>query len=574
MSTAGAIRVGKAFIELFADDKLTPALKQASGRLKAFGASVAKVGATLSAAGLAGLTAFGGAISKFVATGDALDKLSIRTGIGVKSLQQLQFAASQSGASAQELEIGLKNMSRVIGAAANGSTAAEKSLSKVGTSVAELLSMSPEERFRKLASGVAAISDPGLQAAAAMELFGRSGDRLLPLLKQNSDGIAALQAEASRLNLDVLTPEDTANAARTGDLIDQIQRQMAKLFEVIGAKLAPVLIPFLERVTEVAAALIDFANNNEQLIQSVAAGAAILFGAGGILASIGGTIALIGIALPGIATAFSALATIIGAVFSPIGAIVAVVAVGIAAIGTAVVMAIRHFLLFTEAGRYLTATLVSGFRMVWRNVMPVIEGIWNALKSGQWKLAASIAVTGMLVAWETGLLNLRIVFERWRVWVLNILDSVVSAFADRIAKLLSLANAAGAGSLFGGVQAALADFASGSGSRSESRQSQSDALLAEANRKRDALNDSLQLLIAQAGAQGGARKITAPETSGGLGISGVASGTASAGAFNAAAALRLGNNSFQKQRLENDQKIIAKLTEIALAKEVAARFRP
>ena len=54
MPQAGAIRAGRAFVELFADDsKLVRGLKRASAKLKAFGESVRNMGLKIAGLGTA-----------------------------------------------------------------------------------------------------------------------------------------------------------------------------------------------------------------------------------------------------------------------------------------------------------------------------------------------------------------------------------------------------------------------------------------------------------------------------------------------------------------------------------------
>ncbi len=77
MSGADAIRAGRAFVELFADDsKLVRGLRAAQAKLKAFGAAVTGMGLKMMGLGAAMLAPLAGAAKSFADTGSRLLDLS------------------------------------------------------------------------------------------------------------------------------------------------------------------------------------------------------------------------------------------------------------------------------------------------------------------------------------------------------------------------------------------------------------------------------------------------------------------------------------------------------------------
>ena len=120
MADAGAIRAGKAFIELTADDgKLQKTLRSAQQKLRSFGASVDKVGRRLFTAGSAIVGSLAGLAKMFAGSGDSLDKMSHRTGIAVETLSQLSFAAQQTGQNVETFEHAIQRMQASIFDASN-----------------------------------------------------------------------------------------------------------------------------------------------------------------------------------------------------------------------------------------------------------------------------------------------------------------------------------------------------------------------------------------------------------------------------------------------------------------------
>ena len=97
----------------------------------------------------------------------------------------------------QGFENGIKRMSGFVEDAKDGLKTSTDALDKLGISVEDLQGLSPEESFRMLSSAIADLPDEVQKAALAQDVFGRSGTRLLPLLKEGSEGIAALRQEAT-----------------------------------------------------------------------------------------------------------------------------------------------------------------------------------------------------------------------------------------------------------------------------------------------------------------------------------------------------------------------------------------
>ena len=183
MTSTQGIRAGRAFVEIFADDsKLVRGLKAAQAKLKNFGASVRAMGTKLMAAGAAVAAPLAGMSKTFSDMGDHIAKMAARTGISVESLSELAYAADLSGTSLEGLETGVRKMQKTLVNAAAGSSSAQDALKMLGLTIKDLDGMSPEQQFKKIADRISQIEDPTVRAAAAMEVFGRSGTELLPMM--------------------------------------------------------------------------------------------------------------------------------------------------------------------------------------------------------------------------------------------------------------------------------------------------------------------------------------------------------------------------------------------------------
>lgn len=153
---------------------------------------LAGLGVSLSAAGL---IAFG---RNVVETVGALGEQAEQLGVGTQSLQVYQFAASQTNVKQGELEKGLARLTRTIGEAAEGSDAALKRFNGLGVGILDAGGKvrSTDDVLQDVARAIAAIEDPAKRAAAAADLFGRGGQRMLPLLAEVAAGMDGVTAQA------------------------------------------------------------------------------------------------------------------------------------------------------------------------------------------------------------------------------------------------------------------------------------------------------------------------------------------------------------------------------------------
>lgn len=401
MADTRGIRAGRAFVELGVSDKLAAGLKRAAARLKAFGEGVRSVGLRTAAIGAAILAPLVGSAKVFADTGSALFDMSQRTGISVEALSELGFAAEQSGTDLATLEAGIRKMQRSITDAAQGSTSAQEALALLGLTVEQLSGLSPEDQFKLIADRIAQIKDPTVRAAAAMELFGRSGTSLIPLLSGGARGIEALQEQARRLGLTMST-EDARAAEEFGDVLDALTKVVKRLFFAIGSALAPMLKEFAESATRIVVRTSAWIQQNKQVIVTVskvaaavlAAGAALI-GLGLLITGIGAAFGLLASVATGVGTAIGVIGSVIAALLSPIGLVI----VAVAGLGAALLVS-------TGAGGQALAWLSDQFSRLRDRVSKVIGGIADALAAGDIGLAAQILWLTLKLIWQQGVASL------------------------------------------------------------------------------------------------------------------------------------------------------------------------
>lgn len=406
MADTRGIRAGRAFVELGVSDKLTAGLRRAQKQLEAFGAGLRSIGTRLAGIGAAAVTGLLGTAKVFSDMGDVLDKMSIRTGVSVEALSELGYAAELSGADLETLESGVRIMQRTLGEAAQGTGTAVEALDRLGLSAAQLAGLSPEQQFKVLADRISKVSDPTLRAAIAMEVFGKAGTKLLPLMADGAAGIEAMQEEARRLGLTVST-ETARDAAQLNDALGTLWKVLKQGVFTIGGALAPTLKDIAERITRIVVSVTTWIKaNRETVVWALKIAAAVtvagvaIIALGYIVSGIGATLGIVASVIGGIGTAFSLIGAAIAAILSPVGlAIAAIVALG----GVLIVT--------TGVGGEALTWLGEQFSRLRDWVTKVVGGISDALAAGDIALAAEILWLSLKVVWQQGVAALN------KVWL-------------------------------------------------------------------------------------------------------------------------------------------------------------
>ena len=335
MANSQAIRAGRAFVELFADDKrLVRGLKAASGKLKAWGAGVTSMGVKLFAAGAGVLAPLLLSVKKFASVGDELDKMSGRVGASVEFLSALSHAAQIGGTDIGAMEVGIRRLQRSAYDATQGLSTAVDAFKDLGVNVrgADGQLKGTEQLFMESATALSQMENNTKKAALATVIFGRAGTKLLPMLKNGSDGLVAVMEEAKRLGI-VMSTEDATAAAELTDAWTRMSSVLKMIVVRIGGALAPAFKDLAQRITKIVRPVIDWIKQNGQLIVTIAkiglvvdplivtiakiglvvagAGAALIV-LGGLLSGLGTVFGVLATVAAGVGTALAAVGTVLG----------------------------------------------------------------------------------------------------------------------------------------------------------------------------------------------------------------------------------------------------------------------
>jgi hypothetical protein len=166
--------------------QLTKDVQGIHGQLDGVESAAKKFGAALGAAlSLNNITA---AAERVGQTASRIQDLAVKTGISAEAVQRLDFVAKQTGSSFDLMAKGIAQMSNRL---VEGDKSAVGSIAAMGLSVEKLRAMSPDQAFVTIAAAIQKIPDPMMQTKVAMDLFGRAGAELLPVIKSGITDIAA-----------------------------------------------------------------------------------------------------------------------------------------------------------------------------------------------------------------------------------------------------------------------------------------------------------------------------------------------------------------------------------------------
>lgn len=269
-----------AFI-LSATDKMSriidEAVKKSTDKLSAFERTTSKIGRSMTKAGtvmLGASAAVGGsilAVGKSTAdyAGDMFD-MARSTGMGVESFQKIAYAAKMSGIEAEKVTTSFIKFDKMIVDAAGGNKAYMQTFKDLGIQIKDSAGnlRQPNEIFEDVAEIFHNTKDGAAKTALAVELFGKSGAELIPMLNDGKSGLQAFYAEAERMGL-VLSAEAIGKGDAFSDQLEQIGQQVKGVKLQLGTALIPALSAAAEKIAAVIDKITRWVQENPELAATI-----------------------------------------------------------------------------------------------------------------------------------------------------------------------------------------------------------------------------------------------------------------------------------------------------------------
>ncbi|MBU8547233.1 MULTISPECIES: hypothetical protein [Roseomonadaceae] len=239
---AGISRLGNASRSTLGMDRLSRMAGAAARNIAMIVPPLSVLTATGSIAGVLRLA------GSWASVGAQLGRTAYRVQSTASALFAMRGAVQLAGSSAEELMQGLEGMGDALSDAVGGrdDTAVQYfRLLGINLRDASGQARTASEVLPEVADGIARIADPRLQARVMGALRLPAG--LLPYLRQGAAGMREYEREARRAGA---ISEEGAEAARQFELA-QIRLNLAGqgLVNTLAARLAPVLIPLLDRLS-------------------------------------------------------------------------------------------------------------------------------------------------------------------------------------------------------------------------------------------------------------------------------------------------------------------------------------
>lgn len=199
------------------NSKFKRSAKESETRMHNLGSTMKRVGGMI--AGAVSVGAIVNGINNWTKLGDSIEEASQRTGIAVGTLSRLSYVANLAGSSLEGVELAVRNMQKnIINAPTDKLT---NSLGILHLSLARLRASTPENAFLTIMDALSRVSDENMRATLALNIFGKSGAAVLPLIADGYKGLQEQMKKAEEVGA-VFTPEKAAAAAKFQDGVENI----------------------------------------------------------------------------------------------------------------------------------------------------------------------------------------------------------------------------------------------------------------------------------------------------------------------------------------------------------------
>lgn len=284
---------------------LKKSVKLKSDEIQAAGRVLAGFGASITAT-------FGMLLKSSADAGDQIHDLAERTGIATEMLSGYKLAADKSGTSIEGFAGGVRFLANNMQAAQAKGGAQRAMFESLGVAAVDgagklrpldQVLLDVAEQFRTMPDGAA-------KSVLAVDLFGRSGTELIPLLNLGRQGLEENYAAAERLGL-VFSKEAADGADAFNDSLTELRGAVQGVGNELSKSLLPALQPIIDRTKESIRWVRDFVATYPSLSASIAE-----LGIGlGVVAGVLGTVAIM---LPGFLKGWAVLYPLLQAIAKPV----------------------------------------------------------------------------------------------------------------------------------------------------------------------------------------------------------------------------------------------------------------
>ena len=207
-------------------------------------------------AGALSVAAVTSSVNALLEKADGIDALAKRFDITAEGIQSIQYAADQTGASAESMFMALKKLTVALEEARDGNKEYRNALLALGVSLGDIKSKNAEQVFYQIGKRAEGAAGETMKFSDGIKVFGRAGDQALGSMR---DGFATVAAGAKKAG--VVIENDFVK--KLADAHDQVQKLKAQI-TVGGASILSPIVSYIQSLgSRLGAASVAAQNTNQ-----------------------------------------------------------------------------------------------------------------------------------------------------------------------------------------------------------------------------------------------------------------------------------------------------------------------
>ena len=135
---------------------------------------------------------------------------------------------------------GLKTLTNTFDDAVNGSSSATEKFNRLGLSMEDLKGLSREDLFATVVNSLQNVTDETEKAALANDMFGRSGQELLPLFNMTEEELQGFMDECEEYGM-VMSDDAVKASAAFEDSLTKLKATFGGLKNSVTGEMLPAI---------------------------------------------------------------------------------------------------------------------------------------------------------------------------------------------------------------------------------------------------------------------------------------------------------------------------------------------
>jgi len=188
------------------------------------------------------------------------------SGLGAKSLMQMKFASDQLNTDMGALTDGMARLNISLQDVRGAGSVANRTLERLGISGEHLKQMGTYDKLVTLADSFAGVENKGVRAQMAVDLFGRRGLAILPVLEQGGGRLREMRAQMEEFGISA-DPEQFMDFQNR---MEQLNMSFMGLRTTLAQAILPTVIELVQWTQRITIRIKDWVAENKPLIRSIA----------------------------------------------------------------------------------------------------------------------------------------------------------------------------------------------------------------------------------------------------------------------------------------------------------------